>query len=61
MLLVTNQVIFLFFLNIIIEYKQVKCDITEKNSQGASDERFQTVFVLKCCMSLGQSLSGNVA
>ena len=32
----------------------------KQTSQGASDGRYQMVFVLKCCMLCGQSLSRNV-
>ena len=40
---------------------QVKWEVIEKNSQDASDGRFQSYFsVSKCCMLYGQSLRGNV-
>ena len=42
--------------------KQVEWEVNEKKKktlQGASDGRCQIVFVLKCCMSRGRSLSGN--
>ena len=42
------------------EHKQVKCEVIEKTSQGASNGRCQTYFVLTCCMSCGRSLSVNV-
>ena len=39
----------------------MECEVIEnKSSQGTSDGKFQTVFVLKSWMSRGQSLSGNV-
>ena len=31
--------------------QQVRCEVIEETSQGASDERCQTICVLKCCMS----------
>ena len=38
-----------------VQYIEVKCDVIEKSSQGASDGRCQTVFVSKSCMSRGRS------
>ena len=40
-------------------YRQVKCEVIKKASQGGSDWRCQTVFVLMYCMSCGRSLSWN--
>ena len=39
---------------------QLKCEAKNRTSQGASDGRHQMVFVSKCCMSRGQSPSGNM-
>ena len=40
--------------------EQVKREVIEKTSQGASDGRYKMVSVSKCCMMQGRSLSGNV-
>ena len=44
----------------LVIFIQLKCEVIENTSQGASDGRYQTVSVSKCCMSRGRSVSGNV-
>ena len=38
---------------------QPKSKIIKQTSQGVSDGMYQMVFVLKCCISRNQNLSGN--
>ena len=55
-----RQVLFMRRSNITASTVQVKLEVSKKTSQGASDERYQVVFVLKHSMWRGQSLDGDI-
>ena len=42
-------------------YLEVKCEVIETILQDARDGRYETVSVLRSCMSFDRSFSGNVA